>query len=135
MKKITVTDILLLLLSLALCIGIKVFFHACGPKEDGSFMACHWAEQAVFAASIGMAGVSCIRLLLDRREKAGAALAVAVMAAVTAFLPGVFIRLCMMKEMRCHAVMRPAVLLLCIAVAAAGVTDFVLSRKDDRHDA
>ena len=130
MKKITVTDILLLLLCMALCIGSKLLFHACGVKEDGSFMTCHWAEQAVFAASLGMTLAAAIRLSFGRRFKAGTSLGITAAAVMTALIPGVFIRLCMMQEMRCHAVMRPAVVLLCIAIAVTGIIDMLLARKE-----
>ena len=75
MSKPKLTDIVLLLLSLALCLGVKLVFHACGMKEDGSYMNCHWAEQAVFAVSAGLTITSVLRLFLDRKAKAGAALA------------------------------------------------------------
>ncbi|MBQ4465150.1 MAG: DUF4418 family protein [Oscillospiraceae bacterium] len=130
MKKLTVTDVILLVLSTALCLGVKLVFHACGPKEDGSWMTCHWAEQAVFAVSIGMMAIAVVRLFLERREKAGAALAMSLMGVMTALIPNVMIRLCMMSEMRCHAVMHPAVVILSVLTAIAGAADFVLSRKE-----
>lgn len=130
MKKPNITDSLLLLFSLALCIGVKCLFHACGAKDDGSFMSCHWAEQAVFALSLGMTAGSVLRLFLNRQAKAGAALMLSVTAVMTALLPGVFIRLCMMQEMRCHAVMRPAVIIVCVLLAVTGIADAVLARKE-----
>lgn len=130
MKKLTVTDVILLVLSAALCLGVKLVFHACGPKEDGSWMTCHWAEQAVFAVSIGMMAIAVVRLFLERREKAGAAVAMSLMGVMTALIPNVMIRLCMMNEMRCHAVMHPAVVILSVLTAIAGAADFVLSRKE-----
>ncbi len=130
MKKITITDILLTVLSLVLCIGIKFFFHACGVKEDGSFMTCHWAEQAVFCASIGMTAAALLRLFLPQKAKAGAALVMSISAVMTALLPGVFIRLCMMETMRCHALMRPAVIIVCGMIAVTGIVDAIRSRKE-----
>ncbi len=130
MKKFTVTDIILLVLSLALAVGIKLVFHACAPKEDGSWMTCHWAEQAVSAASIGLTAVAVLRLFLCRAAKAGTALAMSVFAVITALLPGVFIRMCMMDTMRCHAVMCPAVMIVCLLIAATGLADAFLARKE-----
>ena len=132
MKKIRerIGGIVLTILSLALTIGVKTMFSACGPKDDGSWMNCHWAEQAVFAVSIGLTVTAGLRLLLNRQAKAGAALAMSVIAVMTALLSGVFVRLCMMDTMRCHAVMRPAVLILCGLIAVAGVVDAILSRKE-----
>ena len=130
MKKINITDICLLILSAALCLGVKLLFHACGMKEDGSWMNCHWAEQAVFAVSIGLTVTAGLRLLLNRQAKAGAALAMSVIAVMTALLSGVFVRLCMMDTMRCHAVMRPAVIILCALIAVTGIADAVTGRKE-----
>lgn len=130
MKKPTITDCILLLLSLALCLGVKLVFHACGAKDDGSWMSCHWAEQAVFAASLALTAAGLLRLFLDRKAKAGAALAMSMLSIAAALVPGIFIRLCMMETMRCHAVMRPAVLILCGLIAAAGIADAVLARKE-----
>lgn len=132
MKKPSITDILLLILSLALCIGVKCLFHACAPKEDGSWMACHWAEQSVFAAALGMSITAALRLFLDRRAKTGAGLAIGVTAAVTALVPGIFIRLCMMNDMRCHSVMRPAVIIVCVLLVICAVVDAVLAGKEER---
>ena len=39
--------ILLFVFSVVELIGIRTFFAPCGPKEDGSWMSCHWAGQAV----------------------------------------------------------------------------------------
>lgn len=130
MSKPTVTDYILLLLSLALCLGVKLVFHACGVKDDGSYMACHWAEQAVFLSSIGLTITAVLRLFLDRKQKAGAALAMSVTAVLSALIPGVGIRLCMMETMRCHAMMRPTVMIVCGLIAAAGIADAVLQRKE-----
>ena len=130
MKKINITDVCLLVFSAALCLGVKLVFHACGMKEDGSWMNCHWAEQAVFAVSIGLTVTAGLRLLLNRQAKAGAALAMSVIAVMTALLSGVFVRLCMMDTMRCHAVMRPAVIILCALIAVTGIADAVTGRKE-----
>ena len=47
-----ILDVVLCVLSAVLCFGTKFLFHACAPKEDGSWMACHWAEQTVFGLGI-----------------------------------------------------------------------------------
>ena len=54
MKKVKerTAGIVMTVLSLLLTIGSKTIFSACGPKEDGSWMTCHWAEQAVFGMGI-----------------------------------------------------------------------------------
>ncbi|MBO5574333.1 MAG: DUF4418 family protein, partial [Clostridium sp.] len=51
--RIRATDIALTIISFLFLIGTKTIFGPCGPKEDGSFMTCHWAGQALF-------GIACV---------------------------------------------------------------------------
>ena len=75
-KSAFITDILLFLASAFFCTGTKFIFHACGKKDDGSYMACHWAEQAVFAIGISIVIISLLVLFIKNRKfKAGAAAA------------------------------------------------------------
>lgn len=139
MKKIKdrTAGIVMTVLSLLLTVGVKTFFGACGPKEDGSWMTCHWAEQAVFMAGIALAVISVITLAAGRsKTAAGASLGGAALAAVTAFVPGIAINLCMMTNMHCHTVMRPAVIVLCVLIAVTGcVNSFLLIRNDRKNGA
>ncbi len=109
-KKI-IFNVMQLLVSLFLCLGVKFLFHACEASEDGSFMACHWAEQAVFGVSIILC-VQSVLLFLIKSDlmRRGFLCAMAVTAALPLFIPGVLVNLCMMTGMQCHIVMRPAVL-------------------------
>lgn len=127
-------DIILAAAAAALCFGTKFVFHACGAKEDGSFMACHWAEQAVLAFGIAILIMAVLRLIFSNSGvKTGLSLAIIPSAIIAAMIPNVFINLCMMKDMRCHSVMRPAVI-ICAAViaalAAAGI--FADSKKTEK---
>ena len=131
MKKIKITDLILLVLSLVLCIGVKLLFPACDPKEDGSWMACHWAEQAVFACGIALAVMSLLRFFVDLRMKKGIALAMIPAAAIAALIPNLFIRLCMMQTMQCHAKMRPAVIICCVLIVLAAGADLVQRGKKE----
>lgn len=49
--KTGMAEIILLVIGLAIIIGSLTFFSACGAKEDGSFMNCHWAQ--VIITSLG----------------------------------------------------------------------------------
>ena len=46
-------DIVTIVLSVVLCAGTAFVFKPCDPKENGTWMLCHWAGQAV----IGLGGV------------------------------------------------------------------------------
>lgn len=125
-----VVDIVILVLSIAFCVGIKFVFHACGPKEDGSWMACHWAEQAVFAVSISIAVMALIRVIIkDRRIKIGIALSIIPASIMAAVIPGNMINLCMMKDMHCHSVMHPAVVICSVIIAIAAIAGIIADRK------
>ena len=122
---------ILTVLSLLLTVGVKTFFSACGAKDDGSFMTCHWAEQAVFAAGIALTLMSVIVLIAGSDNAGfGAAVSILALAGVTAIIPGVLIDLCMMPQMHCHVVMRPAVTVVCaLIIVTAAVHAFMQAHK------
>ena len=128
-----IAEIAVLVFSICLTIGIRTLFKACDAKEDGSWMTCHWAEQAVFAVSVAILIAACALVFYNGRGhhgvKAGISFAIAVQAAVCIAVPGVFIGLCMMDTMRCHTVMRPAVIVVCLLVCATAVISCYLNRK------
>lgn len=43
-----------IVLSVILAAGVKLMFHACGPKDDGSRMHCHTAENTVCICAVTM---------------------------------------------------------------------------------
>ena len=122
-------DIVILVLSVVLCVGVKLAFHACETGEN--VMACHWAEQAVFAMGIVLV-VQSAALLLCRESgmRKGICLAMIPTSAVTAFIPGFFIHLCMMKDMRCHTVMRPAVMIVAILITVCAIVRTVQQKVE-----
>lgn len=136
MKKIRerIGGIVLTILSLALTVGVKTVFSACGPKDDGSWMNCHWAEQAVFGIGIALTVMSVLVLIFGgSRTGAGASLAAVPAAAIAAFTPAGLINLCMMTNMHCHSVTRPAVIVLSVLIAVtAAVNAAVIFRKTGR---
>lgn len=134
MKKIgtRINGIILTALSLLLTVGSKLIFPACGPKEDGSWMTCHWSEQAVFGMGAALTVISVIVLIAgNSRTALGASLAAIPLAVLTALTPGVLIGLCMMENMRCHTTLRPAVAVISVLIAAAAaVNAFIIIRKE-----
>ena len=129
MKKII--HIAAILLSVFLAAGVKLLFHACGPKEDGSWMHCHTAENAVCICGICMAVLLLGALLLrGRRAAAIPCLLAAAAGVVTALLPNTIIHMCMMTDMRCHAVMKPAVIILSILIALLSAVSGILHLRE-----
>ena len=128
---IRITDILLLIISLIYIIGIRSFFAPCGPKDDGTYMSCHWAGQAVFAFSILLGILAILHLILKGAQiKTGISVSMICTAAMTAVIPNHLISMCMMNTMRCHAVMTPGIYVLSALTIAVSVIDILIrSRK------
>ncbi len=146
-RKISVSACIRFLLGLLLAVGCQTFFSPC-VHEDGTFSTCHWAGVmlsglgvvlavlAFFAIVISLMG-SAGRLQgfaasLSGGLQAGISLAMTVTAVFAALVPGGLIPLCLMNDMRCNAVMRPAAMLLSAAVALISLLDvfFLLRRKE-----
>ena len=129
-KRIGVSDILLAALSLVYLLGTLLVFRPCGPKGDGTWMHCHWAGVAVSVCAAVLLALSVIHMAAGRpgvkMALSGVTILVAVAAAV---IPGNVIHLCMMADMRCRAVMQPAVIVFSILVIAAAALDLITQRK------
>ena len=131
-KKINIgaSDIILLVLSAVFLIGIRTFFAPCGPKDDGSWMTCHWAGQAITGIASVLLVISVIHMFVkDAKVKQGLAIAMIPTALFSVILPGNMIGLCMMNTMRCHSVMRPATIIVSVFVIAAAAFDLLVQRR------
>jgi len=133
-KKITAMDIVLLALCLLLPLGAAWIFPACGAHEDGSVMACHWAGRAVLGAGAAMGALAVLRLFLSSGAKLGADAALILFAGYGEMLPGTLISLCMMSTMRCHALMKPAVIVVCALIQLAAAADILLRIRRERAE-
>lgn len=130
-KKVSigVTDIAFAAVSILFTIGILTFFAPCGPKEDGTWMLCHWAGRAVAGLSVVITVIALAHLFVKNQVKAGLDIAAIPVALLTAILPGNLINLCMMKTMKCHAVTHPATVIFSVLVIAAVVVDLIVQQK------
>ncbi|MBQ8922181.1 MAG: DUF4418 family protein [Oscillospiraceae bacterium] len=125
MKKIL--QIILLLMSAALCAGVKLVFHACAKPAGGMWMHCHDAENAVCGIAAGLAVLSLLMLLIKNGKIAGCiGILTAAGAAAAALVPGHIVKMCMMDTMRCHAVMKPAVIVFSVLIALLALCCAVL---------
>lgn len=129
MKKIGFVDIALAFLSLFLCLGTAFLFHPCGPKADGSWMLCHWAGNMIVALGAAFSAASVARLFFPKDIKVGFSIAFIPFSIVTILVPGVLVRMCGMKDMRCWTATRPAALILAGAICALSVADIIFSAK------
>ena len=125
-RKTVVMDIILAVLSAVLCLGTKFVFHACAADAE-SVMTCHWAEQAVTGTgAVLFIQAAAILLTGNSGTRKGISLAMVPTALLAVCIPGGLIRLCMMDTLRCHTVMRPAVMVLGILTAVCAAVNAVL---------
>ena len=124
---IGVSDIVLTVIAAVFLIGICTVFKPCGPKEDGGYMTCHWAGQAITGLSAVLLVISVMHMFIpDEKIKQGLSLAVIPVALLAAIIPGRVISLCMMDMMRCRAVMKPAVMIISVLMILAACFDLVM---------
>lgn len=130
--KISISEIILFVISLVLCIGSFTFFSACGVGEN--IMACHWAQNAVTALGALLSVMALAALIIpDRKVKSGIELASTLAAVLTALVPGVVINLCMMDTMHCVSVFRPFTILFASVTAVAALLSAIINlRKKDK---
>lgn len=122
-----VTTVLLLIVSLLFFAAAMTVLSPCGPKEDGTWMNCHYAGQAIrilALLSIAAAAASNGLNLSPRQRRVPDALLL-VFGILAALLPGTVIHLCMMPQMRCRAIMRPGAVVFGILLAAAALADLL----------
>lgn len=123
---VTVTGGIMLLCSLLLFVGIITFFAPCGPKEDGSYMACHWFGQAVMGTSAVLSVLSVLHLIFPQDIKLGLGMAMTACSALTVALANGLMGTCMMESMTCNAVTKPAVTVIGGLLIIVSVIDIVL---------
>ena len=129
-KRIGPTDLVLFAIAVLSIIGFLTAFKGCGPKEDGTWMTCHWAE----AAQIGLSCVLTVCAVLhlftsDAGVKMGIDLAMIPTALFAGILPGSVISLCMMDTMRCRVFTRPYGLVMNVLVIITCIADFLIRKK------
>ena len=124
-----IADLLLILFAAGLLFGTKYLFHACAAQDDGMWMSCHYAEQAVIgvAAAIGIQAI--LVLITTQGIRRGLRLAILTEALLAVALPGILIELCMTADMRCHVLMRPATIVFGTIIIICAIVGFILDRK------
>ena len=128
-RKTGAGDILLLFFSVVYLVGVLSIFAPCGPKEDGSWMTCHWAGQAVAGLAAVLVLIALAHLFLaDAKIKIGLDIAAVPVSLLATLLPGGLIHLCMMHTMRCRSVMRPAAAVMSGLVIGTAIYDALKQR-------
>ena len=126
-------DALTALIALVLLIGSFTFLKTCPAMEDASWMACHWAGQAISGVSAVIAALSIADIFIkDKGFKAGLSVGIVLNAILNALIPGTLINTCMMPDMQCNAVTKPAVAVLSGVLAVLAIINLLLSLKKER---
>lgn len=123
----------ILALSAFLTAGSAWIFPACGPKSDGSWMRCHWSQQAVIGIGIVLVILSIAYLILSQRSvKAVLSLAIVPVGLLAIAVPQGLIGLCGMPGMQCRAVFQPAVTIISIVIVLLAAVNAFLLLKAER---
>ena len=116
------------ILTLVFLIGIRTFLAPCGPKEDGTWMHCHEAGQILTYLAAAMLVVAVLPFFLRTKVvRIATGLLQCALAIVSLLVPGTFVSLCMMPEMRCRAVMRPWSMILAVLILIAALGGWIAS--------
>ena len=126
MKKLC--NIVTLILSLILSVGVMTFADACHNKMMGKWMHCHYVQMDVFYIGIGLIVVS-LPALFIKNEKIALISAFVQMAleVVAILLPGTIMDMCMMHTMRCYSVMKPFVTVMGILVIISALAGEIVN--------
>ena len=123
-KIANLVGLVLLVVSIIQVLGLKTFFAGCSKRDNGSWMNCRWATQAVIGVSLLLI-VMAVMLILVRstNTKKGIALAMIPTALLNILLPGYLIPLCTSTSMRCHTTMLPAVRIMSLIIAGIALVE------------
>ena len=135
--KFGLTDLLLIIISAAMLIGIKTLFKVCEPKSGDMIMSCHWAGNMITAMSVLLIVLAFLHIIIpDMRFKGGIALSIAGISIVTLLIPGRIIALCKMEEMSCRSNTQLWTVILCgvlILVSLIDIIVYLLAASKEKH--
>ena len=130
MKKTVITEMTTAALSIILLIGNNTWFKVCGPKDDGSFMACHWAGRMITACAVLILVLTAAHIVFkDVKAKLALDLSIGCTAVMTLLAPGTIIGLCGDSMMMCRAHTQPWTIGLSAAIILAVCLDAFVSRS------
>ena len=124
------------IIAVLLAAGVMTIFRACAKTEEGTWMICHNAQLYVFVVSLVIAAISIAAAFVKSSKlKMRLGIVAIVLAIITALIPGALVHLCMMTTMRCHSLMRPSVVILCVLfIIFELINGFFIFRKGRKHE-
>jgi len=125
--KFGATDLLLLLAGVLFAVGIRFWFPVCaGMENSAAVMSCHWAGEALKAASVLTAALCAVHLFTpDEKMKAGESVALAGLGVFIMLLPERIVALCVMPGMACRAKTMPAALISGALILLLSLADLI----------
>lgn len=123
--KISVTDLILVVISLIFAYGIRFLFPVCAVMGE-DIMTCHWAGEVLKAISVIMVMLSLIHLVVSQQMKSGIDLAMIAFGGLMITIPGTIINICMMPDMHCHMT-KTVMMILGIIVILVAIADVVIN--------
>lgn len=114
-----------LILSAVLLLGSLTFLKTCWPKEDGSFMTCHYAGNVITALSIVILIQAVLSFINIGNTRPGLNISNLLLSVLCALVPGHLVHTCMMSEMRCNLYTKPGVTVICTGLAIVAAISVV----------
>ena len=136
MKKTTILTGLLVVISIFLSVGSRYIFPGCqGLKENGDFMRCHWAQNAITLVAATNSVIYLFGLITKNTHiRAGMVMAATITnCAVIALANNIVIKLCMSKDMHCFTSMKPMVNIIASVIIILGVIDYIFALKEGKN--
>ena len=126
MRKKYILGLLFIIIGLAVAIGPRTIFYVCEPSED-MIMRCYYTAQTELALGVEIAIFGVIMAIQkSRTAQAATSISLALSGIFTFLVPNVLIGVCDGVHMHCHAVAKPALSLLGVAVIIVSIISFVL---------
>ena len=124
--KLSITEILMLILSVVYTIGIRSWFAVC-PVMDEKTMSCHWAGEVLKVMSILFLVLAVAHLLIpDMKIKLGMDIPFACISLMAVFIPGKIISLCMSPDMNCRMFTQTWTIVFCAVLTVVALADIIL---------
>lgn len=137
MKNRIITAATLIVLGFLIAIGPRTIFEVC-ESMGGDHMTCHWTAQAELGVGVVIAVLGLLHLVFKSLEiRAGLSIATLLNGVFALLIPTWLIGVCGMPSMSCHAVTRPALLVISILVIIVSVANaiYLLSKSVRRSNA
>jgi hypothetical protein len=113
MKNRIASAVAAIVAGLLVALGPQFLFVLCEPKEDGSWMTCHWTGQAELGVGflIALLGIALL-IFADNKVRLGLSIAISLARILALLLPTVLIGGCAMEQMQCRVITFPSLIVI-----------------------